>query len=148
MRDRILEFLRKENKSSVQFAKEIGVQPSGISHILSGRNKPSLDFVIKVLSKYKYLSSDWLLFGKGEMYTDATEPTLFDSEKNISGEMQDLKDEQFLKKEEIDFGTDTISGQQPILPAGMKNIRKTAKIVIFYDDGTFTEYFPASGNDK
>ena len=52
MKERILEFLRAENKSSAQFAEEIGVQASGISHILSGRNNPSLDFVMKMLEKY------------------------------------------------------------------------------------------------
>ena len=65
MKERILEFLKAENKSSAQLADEIGVQPSGISHILSGRNNPSLDFVIKMLDKYRFLSTEWLLFGKG-----------------------------------------------------------------------------------
>ena len=64
MKERILEFLKVENKSSAQFADEIGVQPSGISHIISGRNNPSLDFVIKMLNKYPALSADWLIFGK------------------------------------------------------------------------------------
>jgi plasmid maintenance system antidote protein VapI len=67
MKERILEFLRIENRSSAQFAEEIGVQPSSISHIISGRNNPSLDFVIKMLTKYPDISSDWLLFGKGQM---------------------------------------------------------------------------------
>jgi transcriptional regulator with XRE-family HTH domain len=70
MKERIFEFLRAENKSSSQFAEEIGVQPSGVSHILSGRNNPSLDFVLKMLEKYRYLSTEWLLFGKGSMYKD------------------------------------------------------------------------------
>ncbi len=70
MKDRILQFLKSENKSSAQLAEEIGVQPSGISHILSGRNKPSLDFVMKMLEKYKFLSTEWLLFGKGNMYRE------------------------------------------------------------------------------
>ena len=52
MKDRIQAFLQSENKSYAQFAEEIGVQPSGISHILSGRNNPSLDFVIKMLHRY------------------------------------------------------------------------------------------------
>ena len=51
MKERILAFLQSENKSTAQFAEEIGVQPSGISHILSGRNNPSLDFVIKMLAQ-------------------------------------------------------------------------------------------------
>jgi transcriptional regulator with XRE-family HTH domain len=60
MKERLLEFLKAENKSSAQFAEDIGVQPSGISHILSGRNNPSLDFVLKMLEKYQFLSTDWL----------------------------------------------------------------------------------------
>jgi len=67
MKERILRFLQLENKTSSQFAEEIGVQPSSISHIISGRNNPSLDFVMKMLEKYKSLSPDWLLFGIGEM---------------------------------------------------------------------------------
>ena len=63
MKERLLEFLKNENKSSAQLADEIGVQASGISHILSGRNNPSLDFVLKMLEKYSFLSTEWLLFG-------------------------------------------------------------------------------------
>lgn len=55
MKERILEFLKTENKSSAKLAEEIGVQPSSISHILSGRNNPSLDFVLKMLEKYQFL---------------------------------------------------------------------------------------------
>ncbi|MEQ8192821.1 MAG: helix-turn-helix transcriptional regulator, partial [Candidatus Eremiobacterota bacterium] len=68
MRERILEFLNNQNKTSSQFAEEIGVEPSGISHIISGRNKPSLDFVLKMLGRYPFISSDWLLFGRGNMF--------------------------------------------------------------------------------
>ncbi|MFN8239624.1 MAG: helix-turn-helix transcriptional regulator [Bacteroidales bacterium] len=80
MKDRIIEFLKRENKSSAQFAEEIGVQPSGISHILSGRNNPSLDFIVKMLKRYSYLSTDWLLFGNGEMYRESRSGELFSFE--------------------------------------------------------------------
>ena len=78
MKERLLEFLKAENKTSAQLAEEIGVQPSGISHILSGRNNPSLDFVLKMLEKYQFLSGEWLLFGKGSMFKDPEMQTLFD----------------------------------------------------------------------
>jgi transcriptional regulator with XRE-family HTH domain len=68
MQRRIEQILEVENLSVSQFADKIGVQRSGMSHILSGRNKPSLDFAIKVLQTFPDLSSDWLLFGKGAMY--------------------------------------------------------------------------------
>ncbi|MCA1757460.1 MAG: helix-turn-helix domain-containing protein [Bacteroidales bacterium] len=72
MKERIIAFLETINLGSSQFAGEIGVQPSGISHIVSGRNNPSLDFVLKVLNRYPDLSSDWLLFGRGEMFRDSS----------------------------------------------------------------------------
>ena len=51
--------------SSAAFADSIGVQRSSISHLLSGRNKPSLDFVVKVLEQYKDVELYWLLNGRG-----------------------------------------------------------------------------------
>ena len=52
-----------ENASS--FAEKIGVQRSSISHVLSGRNKPSLDFVMKVTNAYPEVNLYWLLNGEG-----------------------------------------------------------------------------------
>ncbi len=74
MKDRIQKILRDESISSSKFADEIGVQRSSISHILSGRNRPSLDFVQKILSRYRNISAEWLLFGRGEMYKDTPAP--------------------------------------------------------------------------
>src|SRR5690606_14853733 len=63
------------------FAEKIGVQRSSISHILSGRNKPSLDFVIKIISQYPEVDLYWLLNGKGEFPKTDNKPT--DSAKPI-----------------------------------------------------------------
>jgi len=52
-------------ESASSFAEKIGVQRSSISHILSGRNKPSLDFIMKVLSSFPEVELYWLLNGKG-----------------------------------------------------------------------------------
>lgn len=51
-----------------QFADFINVQRPSMSHIISGRNNPSLDFVTKVLVAFPEIMSDWLIFGKGEAY--------------------------------------------------------------------------------
>lgn len=141
MKERIIEFLRKENKSSVHLAHEIGVQPSSISHILSGRNKPSLDFVLKMLSRYKNLSTEWLLFGRGEMYSAASEPTLFNN--NILEAGADT-----VENSEVGTKTGGIIRENPELMAlndssAVKQInRKAIRIVIFHDDNTFSEYYP------
>lgn len=68
MVDRINLILKAKNLSPRQFAEEIGIQPSGMSHILSGRNRPSLDFVMKVVSRYPEIDIKWLTLGIGEMF--------------------------------------------------------------------------------
>jgi transcriptional regulator with XRE-family HTH domain len=60
------------DESASSFAEKIGVQRSSISHILSGRNKPSLDFIMKVLSSCPEVELYWLLNGKGTFPTKAT----------------------------------------------------------------------------
>ena len=74
MNSRIQLILKTKNISASKFADEIGVQRSSISHILSGRNNPSLDFIQKILKRFPDINSDWILTGKGSMYL---EPDLF-----------------------------------------------------------------------
>jgi transcriptional regulator with XRE-family HTH domain len=62
--DRIQEVMKNNELSSSQFAERLGVQRSGISHILSGRNKPSLEFISKIHFKFDSVSIQWLLFGE------------------------------------------------------------------------------------
>ncbi len=67
-----------------QFADELGIQRSNISHILSERNKPSLDLVQKILLRFKYINTDWLIFGKGEMIKQIYQQSLFPELDNQS----------------------------------------------------------------
>lgn len=143
MKEQLFEFLRAENKSSAQLAEEIGVQPSGISHILSGRNNPSLDFVLKMLEKYKFLSTDWLLFGKGAMYKDIRMQTLFD-QNNSTDRVSDTKlSENEPRKSVIklqDTGKDEKTKDSSVQPENRPST--VEKIVWFYDNNSFKEYFP------
>ncbi len=68
MIERINLLLKAKNITARQFAEEIGIQPSGMSHIMSGRNNPSLDFVMKVIKRWPEVNINWLMLGKGEMY--------------------------------------------------------------------------------
>ena len=106
--------------SAALLAEKIEVQRSSISHILSGRNKPSLDFVLKVLKAFPEVELYWLLNGVGEFpkgnHTTPT-PTLF----------QNIKPTTNFKEEKSNI-----------------SIRDTQKeierIVIFYKDGSFKNY--------
>jgi transcriptional regulator with XRE-family HTH domain len=62
--ERVKKIMEDNKLSSSQMADRIGVQRSAISHILSGRNKPSLDFILKVLESFSDVSSEWLLRGE------------------------------------------------------------------------------------
>ncbi|MCF8460346.1 MAG: helix-turn-helix domain-containing protein [Flavobacteriales bacterium] len=64
--ERVIKIMEDNGLSAAQMADKIGVQRSAISHILSGRNKPSLDFILKVLEAFENVSSDWLLKGENE----------------------------------------------------------------------------------
>ena len=70
MNQRFNQFLAAENITPAKLAEKLGVQRSGLSHILNGRNNPSYEFIVNLLSKYPNLSADWLLLGKGKMYKD------------------------------------------------------------------------------
>jgi len=68
MKDRITLLIKAKNLTAAQFADEIGVQKSSISHILSGRNNASLDFIQKILVSYPEVNMEWLMFGKGPIF--------------------------------------------------------------------------------
>jgi transcriptional regulator with XRE-family HTH domain len=143
MKDRLLEFLKAENKTSAQFAEEIGVQASGISHILSGRNNPSLDFVLKMLEKYRYISTDWLLFGKGSMYKDVKMQTLFEDDQifNKIDDSKHIKDEIHNSDFEFKNVRKEETKSESVAQSENRSV-SIMKIVWFYSNYTFEEFFP------
>jgi transcriptional regulator with XRE-family HTH domain len=109
--------------SASAFADRIQVQRSSISHLLSGRNKPSLDFVMKVVKEFDEVELYWLLNGKGEFPKNSTTPS-------------DIYESQ--QKKDLKYENDAISKNKPYsLDKDKKSIER---IVIFYTDGTFSEY--------
>lgn len=139
MKERLLEFLRSENKTAAQFAEEIDVQPSGISHILSGRNKPSLDFVLKMLETYDYISTEWLLFGKGNMYKDESVQKIADDSEGIT---EDVEASEEVKKEDLAEQKSVTKRNSTIGQTRSISDKEVEKIVWFYSDNSFEEFFP------
>ena len=144
MNERIRQFLIAENKTSAQLAEEISVQPSGISHILSGRNHPSLDFVLKMLHKYPFLSTDWLLFGRGSMYKEDKMQTLFDGDVAENNENESHKRESMVNN--LEDGQDNVKNSNLQGKFSLKvnsGAAEVERIVWFYDDNSFEEYYPS-----
>ncbi len=106
------------SETASSFAEKIGVQRSSISHILSGRNKPSLDFVLKILTVYPEVELYWLLNGKGEFPSE---------QKN-----ENLKPTPIPPVSNIVLPKETVSTK--------KTDKSIERIVIFYTDGTFKNF--------
>lgn len=136
---RLETILEYYNLNASTFADKIGVQRSSLSHLLSGRNKPSLDFILKILEVFPEVDLYWILNGKGtfpktnnEIKTTDTINTAQNNEAINANLFSNVSDEK------------TITA-----PAAIKKTNKqesfsneVEKIVFFYKDGTFKEFKP------
>ena len=134
------------------FADKIGVQRSSLSHLLSGRNKPSLDFILKILDVFPEVDLYWVLngtgtFPKSELKNNqiiATPTPTFNNqiietklEKKSELFLDDLTNQKNLLEEKL--ATNLLNGQNS---AFQKNSSEIDRIVIFYKNGTFNTYSP------
>lgn len=148
MKDRLQKLLAREDLTPVRFAEKVGVQRSSVSHILSGRNNPSLDFIQKILVAFPQISTDWLIRGRGEMYNSA-QASVNNERKRIPGDLfSSLNDEDtpvyLSSKVKADpDGRKTVGKEQHEEAIVQRaSDRRIEKIVVFYSDKTFTEYLP------
>lgn len=138
--EKILEYYSL-NASS--FADKIGVQRSSLSHLLSGRNKPSLDFILKVLEQFPDIDLYWILNGKGQ-FPNTNEAPLPQSHST----------ETVLRTETSTTPMTENSSENDFLPNSNKNTTaekstnnvverfssEIEQIVVFYKNGTFKIY--------
>ncbi len=120
------------------FADRIGVQRSSMSHLLSGRNKPSLDFVMKILEVFPDVNLYWMLTGKGNFPEHNTKH----SKITISTPLPE-------EHSEIQFSVSEVDEKRKNnLPSDLENQsinlkdEEIEKIVLFYKNGTFKAYLP------
>ncbi|MCK9423171.1 MAG: helix-turn-helix domain-containing protein [Bacteroidales bacterium] len=130
MIERILQIMQEQKLSPSQFADEIGIQRSGISHLISGRNKPSLEFVMKVLKRFPEIKPEWLLQGTTQ------------ESQNIAKSIDPQKNNQQKLFEESDLPETSDQKKGVRFPKKEKTDRKIERIVVFYQDRTFREYEP------
>ena len=96
-----MELMSHFKVTALELANNIGVQPSSVSHILSGRNKPSLDFVNKLLDKYPQVNFDWLVNGRGNMLKSSGEEESGRNLFSFVGASEDLSSSEEEKAEQI-----------------------------------------------
>ena len=148
MKDRIRLIMEKENLTPAKFADSLDINRAVISHILNGRNNPSLDVVTKILEVMDYINPDWLIKGSGNIYKSGvdmesrqTEPDLFLQEN----ENHDQSAYKIKQSQGFEF-KDTINVSQSIdnkpFEVVKKYDRKITQIIIYYNDNTFEKFTP------
>ena len=110
--EKLKKIISKEGLSASKFAEKIGVQRSSVSHILSGRNKPSLDFVLKIYKSIENIDLEWLFSEntENESHPEHTHP--------YSSKIDPINQE----------GENTITE------------KSIDRIVIFFNNGSFKTY--------
>jgi transcriptional regulator with XRE-family HTH domain len=155
MNTRLKQFLAAENISQSQFADTIRVVRASVSHVLSGRNNPSYEFIRAIMLSYPHLNMEWLLVGKGKMYKDmaptlpVSEPTptlsdlLFGDEDAAvpSDEVSVPESQNYMPIPDFEVNTQTSSDMNTSKEQTQVSVkqRKVSKIIVMYDDGTFQE---------
>ncbi len=134
MKNRIETLIKEKGLSSVKFAEAIGVQPSSISHVLSGRSKPSFDFMEKISSKFPDVNMNWLISGTGEMYKDGSVGLLHFEETTIENNTYTPKEEPIISQKE--------EATQPVVTKENQP-KEIERILVFFSDKTFKEYSPS-----
>ena len=143
MKERIQQLINKLGYTTARFADEIGVQRSGISHIISGRNQPSYDLLIKILSRFPDISTDWFLLGKGEMFRQYEKEEI--REDNQVKSLHQNKQPNLFSSQTEDFS----QSKHPEKKEKAENVHKVTNvnsidgILILHNDGTFNVYHPA-----
>ena len=139
MKERILQLITRMAYTSTRFADEIGVQRSGISHILSGRNQPSYDLIVKILNRFSDINTEWFVLGKG--------PMLKSSEKGANLPPE-AKNKAYPVPNEPDLFTRSIPGEEKLKQMHVDknkvtNVTIVDRIVVLNSDGTFEVYHQA-----
>ena len=147
MKDRILQIMQKEGLSNVEFAEKLGISTSSLSHIFSGRNKPSLEVVMRIHKACPYINLNWLLYGDGEM----EETTSSISHVDLFTQMPENREIPAEEPAGADFRKENPSGSPVYAPKEIvreevkyieKPHPKITEIRIFFDNGTYEVFKP------
>ena len=144
---RIQQLIEEKKMTATQFSDEVGVQRSSLSHVLSGRNNPSLDFMLKIKNRFPEIRLDWLLLGEGEIYVAET-----DEKSGSETEDQNIGESSTESSAEDDFSVNEpyiakgrmkrSSGPGGSMPNGRVDDEDLKLIVLVNHDDTFRILYP------
>ena len=145
MQKKIRLLLEKEKLTPKEFATKISIQPSAVSHFLSGRNKHSIDVIGKILKSFPNINPDWLLLDSDIIYRHhkAEQRDLFSldvsPEENIK--ISERENESVKESLKQSIPNDSIN-YQPVIREIIKTvpIKEITRIVVYFSDNTYEDF--------
>lgn len=131
MKDRIAHIIRAKNLTAAEFAVRLGIQPSNVSHLLSGRNNPSLDFVKKLKETFPEYNLDWLIMGTGPM--TVSEPFIQFSSPTSVSESETVSEIDAEKETPVD----DLKPESRIAPSPLTASDSPSGIILLFGDDTY-----------
>ena len=125
---RLNEIMVNNNLNSASFAEQIGVQRSSVPHVMSKRNKPSLDFILKIVNSFEEVTLDWLLF-----------------DNNLKPSSSSKSDSKFVNSKidsDLKKSLNILTNKQS--PMEIKTNSDVVQIIQIYKDGSFLTFSPKS----
>jgi len=159
MNKRLQTILEIEHITASQLADTLGVQRGGVSHLLSGRNKPSYDFLERILRKYPNISAEWLITGRGKPIREDVQHSPFSistisSNKDIQTPniQNNIFESTLFDAPPLQNSTQVedlprSSTSEPTAPENVHSpakAKKPIRIIVYFSDGTYTEFYPFS----
>lgn len=140
IKDRLAHIIRAKNLTATQFAEMMQIQPSNVSHLLSGRNKPSLDFLIKLKDVFPEYSFDWIILGKKPITISERQP-IAKAEVDFT-EIKQTVDNDY-EKGLFDFvGENHLNNvlEEKSDPIQSNSKKQVKQLIYVYEDHTFEIY--------
>lgn len=162
MKERIEQILEDKRITQAEFANRAGISPATITHLFNGRNNLSETVVSKILLAYPEINPIWLLEGRGEKYQKVIEklplfdenPTVEETETVLPHHPFNVQNEdETVDIQKVKSVSNTVASAADSIAAPTPNVappvlqpatvqKQIRKIVFFYADKTFEEYYP------
>lgn len=166
MKDRIRQIMESQHMNQQVFADFIGTTPATLSGIFNNRTRPSISIVESIKKSIPNISTDWLLFGTGDMYR-VPAPA---AEENVGSSAQlppysgSTSQQSYSPEPMLDFGSDSTptppqDHRAPLYPNSVRNTRsetpvevvkivdkpqrRVTEIRVYYDDQTWESFVPS-----
>lgn len=143
LKDRLAHILRAKNLTASQFAELMKIQPSNVSHLLNGRNKPSLEFLIRLKEVFPEYSFDWIIMGKKPITINEPNPGVSgENELKFENTSDNIVDEFVSFDDDIDDEVKEIANKNTDNQSVDKNSDDVKKLIVVYSDNTFEVLTP------